>query len=175
MKKIIWVNGLIAGVIVTAMMLFSAYYYCNQGNFDNGEILGYGTMILAFSFVFVGIKTFRDRYNGGSISFGKAFKIGFFITLVASTMYVLSWQIDNRLFFPDFAEKYAAHMLANAKASGISAAELAKKTAELKSFQELYKNPFINILMTYAEILPVGLVITLISALILKRKKQNAG
>ncbi|MEN9686490.1 MAG: hypothetical protein RLZZ28_2276 [Bacteroidota bacterium] len=173
MKKIVLVNGFIGGLIVAAMMLYSAKQCVTTGNFENGMIYGYTSMLLAFAFVFVGIKSFRDKYNNGIISFGKAFQIGLWITLIASSFYVLTWQIDYYCFFPDFGEKYAAHMLAKAKAGGASEAAMAKQTADMLWFKEVYKQPLYNILFTYAEILPVGLVITFISSLILKRKKTK--
>ncbi|HMF72176.1 MAG TPA: DUF4199 domain-containing protein, partial [Flavitalea sp.] len=85
MKKNVWVFGIISGLVVTAMMLYSAAKISRGDDFEGNEILGYTTMIVAFSFIFVGIKNYRDKYNQGVVSFGKAFKIGLLITLVAST------------------------------------------------------------------------------------------
>ena len=127
-------------------------------------------MLLAFSLVFFGIRNYRDKYNEGVISFGKAFKIGIMIVLIASTIYVIAWLIDYFFFIPDFMEKYSAHILDELKASGASQIEIDKQTQEMASFGRLYKNPFFNAMMTYLEILPVGLIVTLISSLILKRK-----
>jgi hypothetical protein len=169
MKKVVLVYGIIAGLIVTGMMAFSTSYYCTKGDFEGGLIYGYSAMIIAFSMIFVGVKSFRDKYEGGMISFGKAFKIGLFISLIASTIYVTGWLINYYFFIPDFMDKYAAAMIAKAKASGISADELVKKTTDMARMKEWYKNPLFVILMTYVEILPVALVVTLISAFILKR------
>jgi len=169
MKKVILVYGIIAGLIVTGMMAFSTSYFCSKGDFEGGMIYGYSAMIIAFSMIFVGVKSFRDKHNAGTINFGKAFKIGLFISLIASTIYVIGWLINYYCFMPDFMDKYAAVMISKAKESGISADELAKKTAEMNQMKEWYKNPLFVILMTYVEILPVALIVTLISALILKR------
>jgi hypothetical protein len=169
MKKVVLVYGIIAGLIVAGMMAFSTGYYCAQGDFEGGMIYGYSAMIIAFSMIFVGVKSFRDKHNGGTINFGKAFKIGLFISLIASTIYVIGWLINYYFFIPDFMDKYAAAMITKEKASGISADELAKKTADMAQMKEWYKNPLFVILMTYVEILPVALVVSLISALILKR------
>jgi hypothetical protein len=173
MKKVVIVCGLIAGGIVSAMMIITMAIYTSTGNFENGMIYGYASMLLAFSLIFVGIKNYRDKYNNGIISFGKAFKIGLFITLIASTMYVIVWLIDYYFFIPDFGEKYAAHMLEKLKASGASEIEMAKQTKEMASFSDMYKNPFFNALITYSEIIPVGLIVTLISSLILRRKLKQ--
>jgi hypothetical protein len=170
MKKLILVYGIIAGLIVTGMMAFSTGYYCSKGDFEGGMIYGYSAMIIAFSMIFVAVKSFRDKHNAGVISFGKAFKIGFFISLIASTIYVIGWLINYYFFIPDFMDKYAGAMIAKAKAGGASAQALAKQTADMAQMKEWYKNPLFIILMTYVEILPVGVVVALISALILKRK-----
>jgi hypothetical protein len=170
MTKNIIVYGLIAGIIVSVLMLFSIG---NINDLNIGLAIGYASMLLAFSLVFVGIKNYRDKYNGGVISFGKAFKIGIMIVLIASTMYVISWLINYFFFIPDYMEKYAASMLDQLKASGTSQAEIDKQAKEMASFNARYKNPFFNALITYTEILPVGLAVTLISSFILKRKSTN--
>ena len=170
MKRNVIVYGLISGLIVTVMMVYSTSRYCATGNFDNGMVYGYTAMLIAFSMIFVGTKNYRDKYHEGVLNFGKAFKVGFLIALIASTIYVITWQVEYHWVFPDFGDKYAAHMIEKAKASGATAAELAKKTTEMAKFNEMYKNPLINVLLTYAEILPLGVVVSLISALILKRK-----
>jgi hypothetical protein len=120
--------------------------------------------------VYVGIRNYRDKYNGGVISFGKAFKIGIMIVLIASTIYVVAWLIDYFFFIPDFMEKFSAQELDKLKASGASQVEIDKETIKMANMVKMYKNPLFNAMMTYAEILPVGLIVTLISSLILKRK-----
>jgi len=131
---------------------------------------GYAMMLLAFSLIFVGVKNYRDKFNGGIIGFGKAFRLGFYIALIASSFYVLSWLIDYYFFIPDFAEKYAAHSLERLKASGASAAEISSQTLKMENFKSMYKNPVFVILMTYIEILPLGTILSLISAWVLKKK-----
>lgn len=173
MKKIVLVCGLIAGIIVSALMVISIAYCYRVGNFEGNMVLGYATMLLAFSMVFVGIKNYRDKHNHGVISFGKAFKIGLYISLIASSVYVIVWLIDYYLFIPDFMDKYANAMLEQARAAGKSEAEMAEKASEMANYKEMYKNPLIVILFTFLEVLPVGLIVTLISALILKRNRQE--
>ena len=173
MKKTILVYGIIAGLAVAAPMLIMVNYmsHCEGSmDYDSSMFIGYAVMLVAFSMVYVGIRNYRNNFNGGVISFGKAFKVGTLIVLIASTIYVVGWLIDYFFFIPDFGEKYAAHMLEELKASGASAAEIEKQTKEMAYFSTLYKNPFFNAMVTYMEILPVGLIVTLISALILKRK-----
>ena len=173
MKKNILVYGLISGLIVSSVMLVTVNYYSHcEGNVDMGTsmLIGYASMLIAFSLVFIGIRNYRDKFNDGVISFGKAFKIGILIALISSTMYVVAWLIDYFYFIPDFMDTYSARMLEDLRASGASQLEIDEQVKEMAEFGAMYKNPFFNALMTYAEILPVGLIVTLISSLILKRK-----
>ncbi len=174
MKKNVIVCGLIAGFISTAWMFgLMITGSSDQMDFDNGMWIGYASMLLAFSLIFVAVKNFRDHHNGGLITFGKAFKIGLLVTLIASTVYVLVWLVDYFYFIPDFSEKYAAHFIEQKRAEGASEETIALHTKEMAEFSRLYKNPLFNALITYTEILPVGLLISLVAALILKRKSNN--
>ena len=167
MKKNIIIYGVIAGIVVSILMLLSISYVTD---YDTALFVGYASMLIAFSLVFVGIRNYRDKYNDGVISFGKAFKIGIMIVLIASTIYAIAWLIDYFYFVPDYLEKLSAKMLDKLKAGGASQIEIDKQIKEMADFGKMYKNPFFNAMMTYTEILPVGLVVTLISSLVLKRK-----
>ena len=170
MKRLIWVYGIIAGLISIGWAIgFIALG--NTEDFENGMIYGYAAMLIAFSLIFVAVKSFRDNQNGGVITFGKAFKIGLYITLIASTVYVGVWLIYYFNFNTDFMEKYMEHSLAKMKADNKSAEEISKFTTELTQMNEWYQNPFFNAMITYTEILPVGLIISLICAAIFKKKE----
>src|SRR6185436_20535229 len=111
MKKNIIIYGLTAGIVVTTLMLLNVHslsYRDGKFDYDRGLVIGYATMLIAFSLVYVGIHNYRNKYNNGVISFGKAFKIGILIVLIASTIYVVAWLIDYFFFMPDFMEKYSA-------------------------------------------------------------------
>ena len=175
MKKNIIIYGLTAGIVVSILMVFNINYISHAANVDYNTslLLGYASMLIAFSLVYVGIRNYRDKYNGGVISFGKAFKIGIMIVLISSTIFVLVWLIDYYFFIPDYMEKYSAHELDKLKASGASQVEIDKQAKELAEFAKMFKNPFFNAMLTYAEILPVGVIVTLISSIILKRKTPS--
>jgi hypothetical protein len=175
MKKNVWVFGLISGLIITAMMVTTTVMMRNDPDFEGSMVMGYATMLLAFSFIFVGIKNFRDKYNDGVISFGKAFRIGLYISLIAGTMYVGVWLIEYYFFFPDFMDVYSNHMVETARSKGTSEAELNKKIADINWMKSMYKNPLFVILITYSEVLPVGIIVSLICAAILKRKTKAPG
>lgn len=176
MKKTTLIYGVIAGVLIATFMLISMNYlsHCEGSvDYNTSMLVGYAAMLIAFSLIFVGIRNYRNKYNGGVISFGKAFKIGILIALIASTIYVVAWLIDYFFFIPDFMDKYSAHELDKLRASGASQVEIDKQTKEMTNFARMYKNPFFNAMITYVEILPVGLIVTLISSLILKRKVKQ--
>jgi hypothetical protein len=173
MKKNVLIFGSISGLIITTMMLFTVSACYTNPDFQGNDVVGYAAMIAAFSFIFIGIRNYRDKYNGGVITFGKAFKTGLYITLTASTIYVVVWLVDYYLFIPDFMDKYELHVLKGVRSEGASEVELAEKATEMRNFKAMYKNPLFVVLVTYAEIFPIGLVISLISALILKRKSKD--
>ncbi|HEU5290029.1 MAG TPA: DUF4199 domain-containing protein [Cyclobacteriaceae bacterium] len=173
MKKVILIYGLIAGSIVAAVMFITMPMYQNGVlNLDNGETIGYTTMVIALSLVFFGIKSFRDNHSNGAISFGKGFKVGILITLIASTMYGLSWEVMYPRIGEEFTKKYQEKYFADLKADGATDQEIAEAKKQMESFSVMYKNPVYRFCFsTFVEIFPVGLVITLISAAVLRRKE----
>lgn len=173
MRKIVLTFGLIAGGILSVMMVASVALIDTIG-FDKGEIIGYTTMIIAFLMVFFGVKSYRDNVAGGEISFGRAFKVGILITALASACYVVTWEIIYYNVWPDFGDKYAAHVIEKARAEGATDAQIAEQQKRMAQFKEMYKNPVINAALTILEPLPVGLVITLVTAGVLRRRKNGA-
>lgn len=141
--------------------------YTNPG-FKSNDIVGYAALVVIFSLIFFGVRNYRNKYLEGVISFGKAFKTGTLIALVASGIYAVVWLFSYYLFVPDFLDKYISHVLKEC-----SGAELTAKAKEMEDFKEMYKNPLFVILITLSEVLPVGLVVALVSALILKRKVKK--
>jgi hypothetical protein len=174
MRKIVLTFGLLAGAVLSAMMLLTLPFMDRIG-FDRGQVIGYTTMVLAFLFVFFGVRAYREN-TGGPLSFGRAFGVGALIVAVASLCYVATWQLIYYKLAPDFGEKYAAHMIEKERAAGASEAEIQEKTAKYAKFQEMYSNPLINVAITFLEPLPVGLIFALVSAGILRtaRKREAA-
>ena len=170
MKKIIFSYGIIAGLITTAWWNISENFMPDSVLLSTRTWMGYASMVLAFSLIFVGIKQYRDNFNGGYITFGKAFKTGLYIALIASTFYVGVWLVVYYFFFPDFIQRFSHLQELQSRADGKSPAEVQQAVASLVKMGQLYKNPLFNILFTYGEILPVGLIMSLIAAGILKKK-----
>jgi hypothetical protein len=170
MKKVVLVFGLISGVISSAMM-FLTLPLINRGviHHDNGLIVGYTAILLSFVLVFFGIRKYREN-AGGTISFGRGVAVGLLITLISCVFYVVSWEILYFNFMPDFLDKYTVWEIASLRAKGASEAAIVAKTAEMAQMKALYANPLINMAMTFIEPFPVGLVVTLVSAAILRRR-----
>lgn len=136
--------------------------------FDRGVYFGYTAIVISFLFVYFGIRSYRDNVLGGRITFGKGFQAGILITLISCVFYVASWLVIYYNFMPDFTDKYAAYVVEDRRASGASQAEIDKAIEEGKSMNEMLKNPFMNAAMTFTEPFPVGLLVTLISAAVLR-------
>ncbi len=168
MKKIVLTYGIIGGVIVSAMMWLTLG--SGEHDFDNGMWIGYTTMVIALSTIFFAVKAYRDKHLGGSITFGKAFLMGLYITLIASTMYVASWLVLSATTEQDFMQAYYEHEKAQMESSGLPAGKVEAKLQEMREFQEMYKNPVVKVGFTYMEILPVGLLVSVLCAAILKRR-----
>jgi hypothetical protein len=174
MKKTVLTFGLISGAIISIMMAATVPFMEEIG-YDRGAFIGYTSMVVAFLLIYFGIRSYRDNVAGGSVRFGRAFVIGALITAVASACYVATWQVVYYGYVPDFPERYTEHVLEQEQAGGATEAALAEKRAEMEEFAEWYRNPLVNIALTFLEPLPVGLVIKLVSAGILSRGRRESG
>ena len=171
MKKTIITFGLISGVISSVLMV-CAIPLSHKISFDKALILGYTSIVLSFLLVFFGIRSYRDNLAEGRITFGKAFGIGLCITLISCVFYVGTWEVLSHTVETHYMDEYSASMIAKAQASGGSAQAVQAQIAEIQHQKELYANPLYNVLMTFIEPFPVGLLITLISAAVLRKKAR---
>jgi len=174
MRKIVLTFGLIAGAILSAVMVVS-FAFPNQIGFHSGYIVGYTSMVIAFLMVYFGVRAYRDNVAGGRIGFGRAFTVGLLITAVATVCYVATWEVIFYKVTPDFADKYAAYAVDKVRQSGATEAQIAAKAKQMAEFKEAYKNPLVNIAYTILEPLPVGIVFTLVTAGVLGRKRRQEG
>jgi hypothetical protein len=171
MKKTILTFGLISGAL-SSLMMVATVPFLHQNGFDRGYVIGYTAIVLSFLLVFFGIRSYRDNVGNGQITFAKGFAVGICITLISCVFYVATWEVLYFTVMHDFMDKYSAYMIEKLKASGASAPAIQAKLQEMKKFKELYENPFFNVAMTFIEPFPVGLVITMISAAVLRKKPQ---
>jgi uncharacterized protein DUF4199 len=172
MKKTVLTFGLISGVVSAAMMLATVPFVDRIG-FDKGVIVGYTGIVLSFMLVFFGIRSYRENIGGGRITFGRAVAVGILITLISCVFYVITWEIIYFNFMPDFADKYTAYAVEKAKASGAGPQQIAATMQRMKDMKAMFDNPVTNAALTFTEPFPVGLIITLISAGILRKKKSD--
>ncbi|MDP3856513.1 MAG: DUF4199 domain-containing protein [Stagnimonas sp.] len=159
--------GLIAGVPLSLMGLNIG----GQLSSSLGMALGYLTMLVAFSLIFVAIKRRRDQDQGGVIRFWPALGQGLGISLVASVCYALCWETALALSGMDFAGEYAKLLIEQQRAQGVSGEALAAFTAEMEQFKTQYADPLYRLPMTLAEIFPVGLLVSLVSAGLLRNPR----
>jgi len=171
MTKTITTFGLIAGAVIIGSVILTLAFDASSTHIAALEWLGYAVMILAFGVIFIAIKGYRDNELGGVIKFGTAFKVGIGVTLVASLIYVVAWEIY--LYTSDYAfiESYTASVLETKAAEGATETELAELAAEMDVMKENYANPLFRLPITFLEIFPVGLLITVISAAVLRNSR----
>ncbi|RXH57706.1 DUF4199 domain-containing protein [Granulicella sibirica] len=169
MKKTVLTFGLISGVMISVLMGTSLIFASKLGS-AHSMVLGYTNMVASFLLVYFGVRSYRDNTPGGQISFGRAFACGILITLICSVFYVGMWEILYFNFMPHFMDSYFAAQIHMVQSSGLDPTAAAAKVAAIQRSQQLYQNPFVNMAYTFMEPLPVGLIITLISAAILRRK-----
>ena len=171
MKKTVLTFGLISGLIISVLM-GGSLLLANKIGSGHSMALGYTMMVASFLLIYFGIRSYRDNTLAGQISFGRAFACGILITLITAVCYVAMWEILYFNFMPHFMDGYFATQIHKVQSSGLDPATTAAKVAAIERSQQLYQNPFINIAYTFMEPLPVGVIITLISAASLRGKAR---
>ena len=172
MKKTILTFGLISGIFASVLMLATIPFLKVLEHGNRGMIVGYTAIVLVALLIFFGIRSYRDNLANGTITFGRAFTIGLSITLISCTIYVLTWEIVYFNFLPHMMDSYFATQIQRVQSSPGTPEAIQAKVAAIRQSQIAYQNPLINALYTFIEPFPVDLVITLISAAILRRKPQ---
>ena len=169
MKKIVLTFGLISGLMISVLM-GGSLLIANKIGSAHSMMLGYTIMVASFMMIYFGIRSYRDNILDGQISFGRAFACGILITLITTVCYVAMWEILYFNFMPHFMDSYFAAQIHKVQSSGLDPATIAAQVAALQHSQQLYQNPLVNMAYTFIEPFPVGLIITLVSSGILRRK-----
>ena len=169
MLKTILIYGVIAGLIVGVPMSISTIAFSHHTSY--AMAIGYLTMLVGMSVVFVAIKRHRDTAGGGVIKFWPALGMGLGISVMAGIIYVATWDSACAIAHMDFAGDYARSMIAQQQAKGVSGEALAKVTAQMDAFKTQYANPLYRWPMTFIEIFPVGVLVSLISAALLRNPR----
>lgn len=166
MNRTVLTYGLISGLIAAVLMLAHVPFM------DGGTrslILGYAGIGLASLLIFFGVRSYRENVGNGKISLGRGFAVGILIALISAACYVAAWEV---VYFssPSIADHIFDKQVEELKASGAPQKKIDETAREVESFKKLYANPFVNAAFTFIEPFPVGLLMTLISAVILRRK-----
>jgi Protein of unknown function (DUF4199) len=169
MKKTVLTFGLISGLVISVLMGGQLLIADKLGS-GHSLVLGYTMMVASFLLIYFGIRSYRDNNLAGQISFGRAFACGILITLITTVCYVVMWEIVYFNFIPHFMDSYFAAQIHKVQSSGLDPATTAARVAAIQRSQQSYQNPLINMAYTFMEPLPVGLIITGVSAAILRRK-----
>ena len=170
MKKIVLTFGLISGVMISVLMDGSVLI-ASKTSFGHSMAFGYTMMVASFLLVYFGICSYRDNVLSGQISFGRALACGLLITAITCACYVATWEVVYFRFLPHFVDGYFAAQVRHVQTSGLNPATTAAQISAIRHSQQLYQNPFVNMAYTLIEPLPVGVVITLVSAALLRRKE----
>lgn len=152
------------------MMLLTVPFLDRIG-FSRGEVIGYTTIVASFLLVFFGVRSYREHVGGGSLTFGRAFTVGLLITVVSCLCYVATWELIYFKLAPGFLEKYSAYAIERTRLSGASQQAIDATARQMAMFKEMYDKPLMNAAITFMEPFPIGLVITVISAAVLRRKR----
>jgi len=170
MKRYALIYGAISGAIAAAVLTIGIA--SDFSNHTTSLWFGYLVMLVALSLILVGVKRYRDTECGGIIRFGRAFALGVAIAAVAGLVYALVWETYLQVSGYDFMADYTKSILGSMRAEGATPAAIQAKAAEMNSFAQSYKNPLFRIPMTFVEIFPVGLLVALISAALLRNPKM---
>ena len=167
MKKLVLTFGCIASAIILIIGFLTMSVWTESENFALGELIGYSTMILAFTSIFVAVKKYREEELNGVINFKTAFLIGLYITIVASCVYTTAWSIyaSSSDSMAEFAQSYNDKAVEDIQNSDLTDEEKKEKIEETRAFMEYYKNPLIRTAVTFLEIFPVGFIMSILTAL----------
>jgi hypothetical protein len=166
MKRTVLTYGLISGVIGAVLML--AHVPFMDGS-NRSLLVGYAGIVLSALVIFFGVRSYREDVGHGKISFGRAFAVGILIALISAACYVAAWEV---VYYssPGIADHIFDKQVADLKAAGAPQEQIDETAREVASFKKLYANPFVNVAFTFIEPFPVGLLMALISAVVLRRK-----
>lgn len=167
--KTVLTFGLISGGLSSGMMLLTVPFLDRIG-FEYGEYFGYTAIVASFLPIYFGIRAYRDNVGGGTLTFGRGFLIGLMIALISSLFYIATWQVIYFKLKPDFLAKYSAYATEKMKKEGATQQKIDETARQMQTFKEMYDKPLVNAAITLIEPLPIGLLIALISAGVLRKK-----
>jgi hypothetical protein len=168
MKYALTYGGIAGAIVVT---IISATIALDLPSHATSQLVGYLIMLAALSLIFVGVKRYRDLECGGVIGFGRALLLGLAMAGVAGLVYVIGWEIYLAVWGGDFMAEYTAGIVEGLRSQGASQAAIDAKVAEMRDLAEMYRNPLLRMPLTFIEIFPVGLLVALVSAGLLRNPR----
>lgn len=169
MKKILFNYGIIGGAIISALMAFSILKYNDVVNFNDNMIYGFSIMLIAFVLPFISVWKLR-KSSAEDFQFKKAIVLGLGVSLIASIMYVLTWEVVFNVYIPNFMEKYSEFCIKQLVDSGASADAIAAKQSEMAHQTIMYVKGWYRMGLTFMEVFPVGLIASFIAALTIRKR-----
>ena len=169
MKKTVLTFGLISGALSAAMMLATVPLLDSIG-FEKTDVIGYTTIVLSALLVFFGVRSHRENAGAGRITFGRGFGVGLLITLISCVCSVVTFQIVYFKVTPEFGDRFAACMVERARAGGASQAKIDETAKQAQTLKQLYDDPVTNAALTFVQPFPIGLVASVISAVLLRKR-----
>ncbi len=173
MRNIVLKYGVISGLILVAMIYTMMGLVGDTSDFDKWEWIGFISMAGAFSMIFFAIRDYRDKIAGGIINFNYGFRIGILVTIVASFLYVIGWMIYFNFIDDSFIVRYTEFYERQLNASGKAVADITKEMEAFKKNMADYDNPWVMAMSTFLEVFPIGLVITILCAFLMKRNAEQ--
>ncbi len=168
MKKTVLRYGLYGALTIVTLFL-ATWFLLKDSDFAFGEALGYLTMVVSLSFVYFGIKNYRDKENSGKIGFKQALILGLLISLITAVAFGIIDVIYIKYINPDFTETYYNQAIEELR-NTLSSEQFEVKLKELEAQKAMFSNGFFSFALMSGTVLVIGFIITLISALILQRK-----
>jgi hypothetical protein len=172
MKKTVLRYGLLSSLVIVILFLLSFMIF-HDTNFAAQEVFGWASMVISLLFVFFGIKHYRDKENGGILSFGQGMKIGVLIVLIPALVFGVFDILYVTVINPGFMETYYQHSLTQLQQS-LPAADFEKEKVKLQAQMDMFSNPVVNGLVMALTVFMIGLIVTVISSLILRRSGRPA-
>lgn len=171
MRKTVLLYGLAAGVLAVAFML-ATLPYIGDARYQIADVLGYTSIVLSALVVFFGIRSYRHSLYGGRLTFWRALAVGVLITLVSCVIQVVAFEWIYFKAMPSFGDKFVLCMVERARDAGASDAEILRTADRATDLKKLYDQPLANAALTFATSFPIGLVVAVVSALILRTRRR---
>ncbi len=169
MRKIIWITGLIAGLLIG--LNFFLGNSLSDSNYDRMEVMGFATMFVVFALsLFLGVQRIDKVHYGGHVTFAQAFVASFYIVLIASAVYTIMWEIYFSSHGQEFVDNYLEHLSETMNESGLAPDVIEERIDSQTQVMEAYRDQLlVRVGLTMAEIFPIGLLMALLNGFVQSR------